>query len=221
MLFLSRITLLLALLSIAWLGPLRAGAIDNMSGTNGFFNFTVVENLGNNTTLDNPPLYLMPTATENGNNTVTLAGQDVHSDTSEEIIDWRLSNGTPGPFMDLTANRFLTLNVARVAEGRQYDVNLLFFGSGPANPTFLTETQWLVNAGASNLSPSLDVDTVAPNGAGQYFVRFRLLPPNAAGGVLTFNSIETAGSSSVPEPATGCLAIAGVVLAAFRGRRIH
>lgn len=203
-------------LLLALCGALNAAAIDNMNNTNGFFNFTVVRFDGANSFI-NPAGYLLPTATYNGDGTVTLASQDTHPDTSEEIVDWTMPNGLSSPFTNLTSNPVLRLNLTGVASARLYDVNLLFFTAGSRDPTFLSEVPWLVNADSSTLSPSVDATMLAPVGSGQYFVRFRLLPPDLSGGVLTLDSIQT---TDTPEPAAWSLAVVSLSVLALRRFRV-
>jgi hypothetical protein len=183
-----------------------------MSDTSGFFAFSVVEFMGGVSTLD-PTGFLLPTATENGNNSVTLSNQDVHFDTSEDIVDWTMPNGGSNPYIDIMSNGLLQLNLVSVTSGFQYDANVLFFGSGSNNPTFLAEVPWLVNQDSTDLSPSVDVSTLAPSGASQYFLRFRLLPPNQEGAAITFSSIVTTSAASTPEPGTLSLMAGGALIA--------
>jgi hypothetical protein len=202
-----------------------ATIIDTMNNTSGFFSFTVVQFVGpapGDVVVD-PPGYLLPTATANGDGTVTLAVQDGHSDTSDEIVDWTMP-GASNPYMDLTADRFLQLNLTGVFGTENYDVFLLFWGSG-TTPTFLSETEWLDMPGSTDLNPTLDVSTLAPVGAAQYFVRFRLFPTDLPGNVLTLDSIETSDAplGSAPEPAVGFVVgfaiLAGSFCQSRRGRR--
>jgi hypothetical protein len=198
-------------------GPLflRANAVDLMNTTAGFFSFTVVRTIGPGQNVVNPPGYLLPTATANGNGTVTLAVLDNHADTTEEIFDWTLPGGLSNPYMNLVDNRFLQLNLTSVSPGTNYDVNILFWGPSPV-PAFLSEVEWLVNAGSSDLHPNIDVSSLAPGGADQYFVRFRLLPPNVPGDGLTLDSITTAPASAVPEPGSVLLIALGLFAVATR-----
>jgi hypothetical protein len=190
--------------------------VDNMSNTSGFFAFSVVEFANGVSTLD-PPGYLLPTATENGNNSVTLSNHDVHLDTNEDIVDWTMPNGGSDPYMDIASDDLLQLNLLSVGSSFQYGVNLLFFGSGSNDPAFVAEVPWLVSANSTDLSPSVDVSTLAPVGASQYFVRFRLLPPDQAGDAITLSSIVTTSETSVPEPGGLSLVVVGLMI--FGGSR--
>jgi streptogramin lyase len=168
-------------------GPPGA-AFDNFINANGYFNLTVVRTVSPGMNVINPPGYLRPTATANGNGTVTVAVQDSHSDTTEEIVDYRLPGALSNPYMSLTTNRFLQFHLTSINSGHFYNANILFFGPG-TTPTFLKEVVWLSNS--TNLNPTLDVNTLAPTGAAQYFLRYRLFPFNVPGNVFTIDSITT------------------------------
>jgi streptogramin lyase len=168
-------------------GPPGA-AFDNMINANGYFSFIVVRTISPGNNVSNPPGYLKPTATANGNGTVTVAVLDSHSDTTEEIIDYRLPGALSNPYISLATNRFLQFHLTSINPGHFYNANILFFGPG-TNPTFLKEVVWLSNS--TNLNPTLDVNTLAPSGAAQYFLRYRLFPFNVPGNVFTIDSITT------------------------------
>jgi hypothetical protein len=213
-----RVALILVGLSMI-IGPqvLLASAIDPMNNASGFFSFTVVQTVSPGHNIVNPAGYLRPSATANGNGTVTLAVKDSHSDTTESILDWTLPGGLSNPYTNLLNNRFLQLNLTGVSSGSNYDVNFLFFGSGPT-PTFLSEISWLVDAGPAVLHPNIDVSSLAPSGADQYFVRFRLLPSNVPATAITLDSITTAPASVVPEPASILIVALGAsILLLLRG----
>lgn len=169
-------------------GPPATG-LDEMINVDGFFNRTVVRTIAPGQNVNNPTGYLRPIATANGNGTVTLAVQDNHVDTTEQIVDYRLPGTLSNPYMNLTTNRFLQFLLSSVNAGRRYNINILFFGPGATNPTFLEEVAWLTNS--TNLNPILDVSTLAPAGEGQYFIRFRLFPATTPGNVLTIDSAST------------------------------
>ena len=178
-------------LMLATCGAASAGVIlDNMDTAANFTGWT---------TSGSPS-----TATANLDGTVTLTRQTGGVDAG---VDW--FENTSGHIPLTRLNDILEIYPQNDAANDYYSTSILFFNG----PTFASEV--LVQADRFGNDPPLIVPSVsalAPVGADNYFVRFRINPIGDVGASVRFDQIN-----AVPEPAGVCAV--GMMVAALVARR--